>query len=122
MGIKKVEIEADVPEGWEAVAYRIPVMGDYHLPECGRQAGLVRATVNYASKRIIVRKLKQYRDPVLPADRGKPAEFSNDGVSWGLGWLAGWYMDGPDDDEPWVDATALGWGYCRIEVENSDGA
>jgi hypothetical protein len=58
---------------------------------------------------------KQYREPILPDDHGKPARFSDTLVTWTDGTLCGWWSIGDDDDTPWIDGNGNGYQYCVVE-------
>jgi hypothetical protein len=76
----KHEIEMpDLPEGWEAVAYRIPKAGEYYLGS----RGIKLAHIDFENLWLIVRK-KQTRRIVLEeveAGFGK-VEFFHDRRCW----------------------------------------
>jgi hypothetical protein len=113
--IQKVEIEVAVPEGWEVVGQRSPRIGDYFLSECS--GPLVLANMDFVTNRIVLRKVKQYREPVLPADYGKQAEFSSNRIDWEANELTGWLRYHQEDLCSWSNQGDEWYPYCRIEVE-----
>lgn len=58
----------------------------------------------------------QYREPVLPADLGKLAEFSQDGNTWSRWKLCGCYRDADDQPISWQSAN-IGFRHCRIKKD-----
>ncbi len=66
--------------------------------------------------RVPIKCKKEYREPVLPFDAGKPCEFSDDGKTWvmdNLGWwnpTSGWRS---------LDDHGEYWNHCRIEKEST---
>ena len=114
MTIQKVEIEVDVPEGWEVVRFGCANPGEWYF-----YRGLtVWQTQNVTVAPVfIVRKVKQYREPVLPADYGKQAEFSSNRIDWEANELTGWLRYHQEDLCSWSNQGDEWYPYCRIEVE-----
>lgn len=118
MAKQKVEIEVDVPDGYELTGeYRRPNEGDVYLSGSG---GINICAGDGDFNRLIMRRVKQYREPVLPADYGKQCEFSDAGKTWvmdNLGWwhpTSGWRsLDRSLDDHGEY------WNHCRIEKEST---
>lgn len=109
---QKIEIEIDVPEGYEATGeFRQPRKGEFIL----RSGSAIEAmTDNEFSEGIILRKVKRYREPVLPADLGKVCEFSDNETHWFEGNLIG--LITTDYGIRWQRAVGL-YQRCRIEVD-----
>ena len=109
----KYEIEIDkVPEGWAPIAVGSPKIGEYYLWD-GKP---LKSTIEgYGSVYVILERIKQYREPVLPSDFGKRAEFSDDGVQWTIGTVGGWCKYDDEDEFTWMCITC-GYKHCRIEV------
>jgi hypothetical protein len=57
----------------------------------------------------------RYRKPCLPDDYGKPARFSDTGVTWTHGTLGGYWPMSDDDDTPWLDEDGKGYQFCEVE-------
>lgn len=53
-----IEIEADIPEGWKAVAYKRPISGEWFLNTMGEAE---QANILFVSSRIILEKIKPRR-------------------------------------------------------------
>ena len=116
---QKIEIEVDVPEdGYEATGeYTNAADGDWYLDHMNR----VRCWSGQKSqcRYIILRRVKQYREPVLPADWGKTCEFSYGGERWTRDRLIGYEKGSEADEEVW-QAEAMYYRYCRIEKEPTE--
>ena len=117
MTIQKVEIEVDVPEGWEFVRFGIANPGEWFF-----YRGLtVWQTQNVTVAPVfIVRKAKQYREPVLPADAGKVVEVRDCATSnWIPAILDGYLLSESFHwkGNPPGGYAAAQWKHCRIEVE-----
>jgi hypothetical protein len=105
----KFEIEADIPEGYEPTGeYRVPGLGEYYL--FSDKAAL--SNLNLLSCAIILRKKIQYRDPVLPADCGKTARFSDNGNVWGEDRIRG-YEEGEGISCHWIASDLVRWKFCQ---------
>ena len=94
---QKFEVELDVPDGYEVVDYRPPEPGEVFVldPIC---KPVVAVSGTYYRSLFILRKIPVYRDPVLPADWGKQARFSDDGKEWvedRLSAYAAWKVEDP---------------------------
>lgn len=116
MAKQKVEIEVDVPDGYEATGeFRTPVNSqDIFLLDAH---GSIRTGGHYwGVPRIILRRVKQYREPVLPADYGKQCEFSDDGKTWVMDNLGWWH---PTSGWRSIDDHGEYWNHCRIEKEST---
>jgi hypothetical protein len=115
MAVKKFEIEVDLPDGWEAVEYRVPQFGEFFL---GTASHPVTAC-DMSTPWLIVRRAKQYREPVLPADAEKVVEVRSDELAtWEEATLVGYRHHDPlpwnvraDSSKPFL------YKFCRIEVE-----
>lgn len=111
MAKQNVLIEVDVPDGWEATGeFRAPVVGEFHA----QHGKAIPVNINFATPRIILRRVKQYREPVLPADAGKKVEFNDNGAAWFSRDLAGWSVS-----SGWIDEFGHRWKFCRIEKEST---
>lgn len=64
-----------------------------------------------------------YREPVLPADCGRPCEFSDDRIEWKPGYIRGFSKDSIADELLWRVGLVGGarWNahFCRIKTEQS---
>ena len=111
MAKQKIEIEVGTVEGFEPTCeYRPPRCGEFYLDS----VGAVRSTINFTSSRLILRRVKQYREPVLPADYGKQCEFSDDGEQWCIEGVSWWHpVSG------WMSCGGEYWKHCRIEKEST---
>jgi hypothetical protein len=115
----KTEIEVTIkipapPDGWVFDGYRLAKSNDLvFVDECWQHWGLYNSRQRYP----IAVKVKQYREPVLPADWGKECEFSNNGMIWDPGQLSGYVLclDG-EDNLPWKADDTRYYQSCRIEV------
>lgn len=111
---QKFEVELDVPEGYEIDRYAVAGAGDTVIrvmASTGERLA-VRVYPGYSvnpQPEFILRKVPQYRDPVLPADWGKPARFSDDGKTWVEAVLAGYCAFYADDRLRWL---AVGESNC----------
>ena len=117
MTIQKVEIEVDVPEGWEVVRFGIANPGEWYFYSDLRVWQAQNVTV---APVFIVRKVKQYREPVLPADAGKVVEVRDFATEeWSPAILDGYLLS---EIFHWKGNRPGGysstqWKHCRIEVE-----
>lgn len=115
MAKQNVLIEVDVPDGWEATGeFRAPVVGEFHA----QHGKAISVNINFATPRIILRRVKQYREPVLPADYGKQCEFSDDEVNWHTYNLHGFWHAIPGEPICWRGGFSW-YKYCRIEKEST---
>jgi len=114
---RKIEVEIDIPDGWEFVRYGVPEVGESYLGVSHRHVYLREPDSPVSSKYFIVKKVKQYREPVLPADCGKECEFSDDGVNWAVGILQGYVKYAAEDDIPWKTRGHSYGKYCRIACD-----
>jgi hypothetical protein len=113
---QKIEAEIDIPEGWEFVRTGSMVRGEFYL---GIESNPVCAMDNYANGCIVIRRVVEYREPVLPADAHKKCEFSRDGVNWSSGILNAWVSSDRGDKCNW-NCQGIGFHeHCRIEKEST---
>ena len=62
-------IEIDVPDGWEAVAFRHPILGEYFIPDADQRYAMpIERDKHYVpvGNRVIVRKVWQAPDWIKP--------------------------------------------------------
>lgn len=97
---QKFEVELDVPDGYEIVDHR-PVRTDETFLSLDKKAKVWDFVQESKDNAFILRKLPVYRDPVLPADWGKTARFSDDGKEWIDGVIAGYAAFKKGDDKMW---------------------
>ncbi len=112
----KASIEIEIPEGFQPVRFGFPEPGEMFIRACGLigQVGVDEPV--FGAPRLIVRRVKQYRDPVLPADYGKKAMVSNDGKEWLEAKLVGWRK--VCDSDHWVWYCEVGYfRFCQVEAE-----
>lgn len=112
---QKVEIEVDVPAGYEVCKIAPPRAGDVYL---NKHYQPEMAESSWEIPRIILRRVKQYREPVLPADYGKECEFSDDGKNWERHPLLGFCKDSADSCERIWFCGGFWAKHCRIEKES----
>lgn len=108
-----VTISLAVPEGFEPTGeFRVPLVGETYLYD-GK--AIVCESVGKIEF-FILRKIKRYREPVLPADAGKKVEARDCDQAWKSVELRGWrsekfnwicFVDGYGD---------VAFKHCRIEV------
>ena len=111
---QEIKIEVDIPDGWEFDRYGVPNVGENYLGMCYGDIHLRQPSDSLVSKYFVIRKIKQWRDPVLPADFGKEARFSDNGKKWNTGELAGWFKEDADDDMVWVSKSIHGYRFCQV--------
>jgi hypothetical protein len=91
----------------------LPKEGELYISTQGNK--VVVADINYQhNSQLIIRKVKRWRVPVLPADWGKLCRYrDNKIVEWYEGaTLRGW--DGGRGD-PWLVGTGIAYRYCEVE-------
>lgn len=119
MAKQKIEIEVDVPDGYEAT-------GEFRVPSSRADLYYFEGMVGHGdpgrlAERVILRRVKQYREPVLPADAWKTCEFSDNETNWFSGLLNAWVCsDMKNDGKNW---NMVGHGFfkhCRIEKEPNE--
>jgi hypothetical protein len=115
MPLQKIEIELDVPAGYQ-------LTGEYRKPQAGEKVYDIQTGQVYTElfnpgldPAFIVIPTKLYREPVLPADYGKVAEFSDDGHRWVVGELIGWTGPKRELGTRWHELHNR-WNLARIEV------
>jgi hypothetical protein len=109
---QKIEIEVDVPDGYEVAEYRKPQLGESYL--CGRgEINICHGEGDF--NRLILRRVKQYREPVLPSDKFASSEFSDDEKNWVCSYLKGVVLD---EEFPWKSGCGS-FRFCRIEKEST---
>lgn len=114
---QKFEATVDVPDGYEIVDYRKVQSDEHFLGDRGKvvQWPFIKESLDNA---MILRKIPQYRDPVLPADWGKKARFSFDGINWADGILASYAAHYADDKNRWGAASKPFWyKFCQVVDE-----
>lgn len=109
---QKIEIEIEVTEGYEVIDFRPPLNDELFLSDSDFKT-VLRATYDFTTPKFILRKVKRYREPVLPADLGKVCEFSDNETHWFEGNLIG--LITTDYGIRWQRAVGL-YQRCRIEV------
>lgn len=87
---QKIEIELEIPAGWEFVRHDIPLEGEFIL----LGAAPYKVGCSMSKREFILRKVKVYINPLLPTDYDKPCIVSNDNKIWSengnlTGWLNG---------------------------------
>ncbi len=111
---QKFEVEVDVPDGYEIVDHR-PVRTDETFLSLGMKAKVWEYSRQSGDRAFILRKVPVYRDPVLPADWGKPAHFSDDGKEWVEGRLACYAAHYADDKNRWGASGKHFWyKFCQV--------
>ena len=95
---QKFEVELEVPDGYEIDGYRSPRANELFLNLDG---DWMYSDIDSKRKFFVLRKLPQYRDPVLPADWGKPARFSDDGKEWVEDKVGGYASFTENDPRMW---------------------
>ena len=124
MAKQKFEGEICVPEGYRIKDFRIAGGEDTVIRVLRDPTALpipVRTYAGYTPNpqpEFIIEKIPQYRDPVLPADWGKKARFSNDGIKWIDGKLAAFasFLD-KLDDKPWGEKDTFYYKFCQVVDE-----
>jgi hypothetical protein len=100
--------DVEIPDGYEPTGeYRSPVVNEPFLYD-----GNVISAHNHSTKRLILRKIPQWRDPVLPADAGKRARFSDEGSWWEDGECWGYWINDPV--QRWLDNRGVRWKLCQV--------
>lgn len=108
MAKQKFEVELDVPEGYKIKDFRIASGEDTVIRFSGDATAnpipvrIYRGYTPNPQPEFIIEKIPQYRDPVLPADWGKTARFSDDGKEWVQAELAGYCAYYQDDAHRWL--------------------
>lgn len=106
----KYEIEIEcIPDGYEPVRFGVPA-DDEEFMNCG----LIQvASRHYPCQAyLVLRKVKRWRQPVLPDDAGKVCRYSDDNENWSMGCrLHGWDRS----DLPWIIHTGSRYKYCEVE-------
>lgn len=111
---QKFEVELDVPEGYEVIDYR-QVHSDEWFIGLNGNARVWQFVSDSKDPTFILRKVPKYRDPALPGDWGKDAEFSDDGKEWTKGRIAGYAAHYADDKSRWGKLGAPDWyKFCQI--------
>jgi hypothetical protein len=109
---QKIEVEINIPDGYEATGeFRYPVNGELYL-----YCGTVAKSDGVHPERLILRKVKRYREPTLPADYGKECEFSNSDGEWSKGVLIGYRKNDCQDLIPWSGGEDY-YCHCRIACD-----
>jgi hypothetical protein len=104
--------DVEIPDGYEPTGeFRIPNADELFL--LGSKV-VSNCTSWVTTQKLVLRKIPQWRDPVLPADYGKKARFSDDKIKWRHGSLTGWSSDGDNDDFPWIEERMHGWKFCQV--------
>ena len=116
--LQKIEIEINVPDGYEFVRYGVPESGEFYLGENQIDVYL-REGFCLSAKYFVVRKIKQkqWRTPVLPADWGKECEFSDEETIWRTHKLACYDREDDSDLYPWRSWGGHSYTYCRIACD-----
>lgn len=109
---QKFEVEVDVPDGYEIVDYRHAGTGDLYIGVAGAVRWMFFG--HSAEKQFILRIIPKYRDPVLPADWGKPARFSDDGKEWVEDTLRGYCKFKRQPDEYVWSVDKRFYKFCQI--------
>lgn len=111
---QKFEVELEVPDGFEIVDYR-PVRTDDTFLSLDMKAKVWDFVQESKDNAFILRKVPKYRDPVLPADWGKTARFSDDGEVWIDGPLTG-YLHRPSytDRRVWAGPSGSWYVHCQV--------
>lgn len=109
----KIEIEIDdsLVTTHKPVAIRKPKDGDIVRNVYSGQFYYYNE-IEESKTAVIYEKIKQYREPVLPADACKECEFSSDEKTWSRGILLGYlhHVFG------WKSFNSNNWKFARIEV------
>ncbi|MFN9411660.1 MAG: hypothetical protein ACK57V_04675 [Pirellula sp.] len=109
---QKFEVELDVPDGYEIDGYRSPKVNELFLNLDG---DWMFSDIDSKRKFFVLRKIQAYRDPVLPADWGKPARFSDDGKEWVEDNIAGYAAWSEDDNWRWGSVSRHEYfKFCQI--------
>jgi len=117
MAKQKVTIEVDIPNGWEPTGEFRPLnqfTAEYWL---GRDGEVEFDRGGFLPK-LILRKVKRYREPSLPADYGKECEVSDDGKKWVTAKLQGFAKNCTGDSYPWKSDEGY-CTYCRIACDDT---
>ena len=119
---QKFEVVVDVPEGYKIKDFRPAAKGDVLVRVINGSLTAVTCSTgriqSYYASEFIIEKVIKYRDPVLPADWGKKARFSNDGIRWVDGEIAAFasFLDHMGEN-PWSDRDAWHYKYCQVVDE-----
>lgn len=102
--------DVEIPEGFEAT-------GEYRYARPGEWVKAINKVSAYKASEgtqidiLILRKLPQWRDPVLPADFEKRAQFSDTGKEWKDGRLFGWHGN---TRFHWLSDKNVYWKFCQV--------
>ena len=124
MAKQKFEATVDVPEGYRIKDFRIAGGEDTVIRVLRDPTSMpipVRIYAGYTPNpqpEFIIEKIPQYRDPALPADWNKPAQFSDDGITWVEGRLAAYASHYADDKDRWCGVGGSHWyKFCQVVDE-----
>lgn len=107
----KYEIEIDcIPDLYEPVRFGVPKRGELFIDSIGG----VQVCDMLASPRIVLRECAKYREPVLPADAGKTARFSDNASIWATGTLVGWLESSPSWQAD-INGERDAFKYCEVQ-------
>jgi hypothetical protein len=125
MNKQTIEVEVEVPDGYEAVGYRPPKKGELYIHEKLSSAHEKLSSAHEAKfdadcHRIIVRKVQKWR-PARVNDLGAAeplvARFRNTEASyWGNGLLVKAYVT-IGLQTRWIDCGGVMWNQCEV-LEN----
>jgi hypothetical protein len=127
----KIEINVDIPAGYEATGeYKVPGSGEYFLTLGGQVYMHRHADIDtgegVSTPRIILKKSVAWIDACLPRDWGKAARFSNDkGATWHEGQVVGYDKSSSTDVCAFARSTdPFGpfrvdeyWEFCQVPQE-----
>jgi len=117
----RIEIEIDMPVGFEFIAWRQAFPGEYYLSHCGRVKKWEPNLYPSVDKYVIVRKIRDW----VPIDLSKitmsmlplAAQFRNtgDGGGWnGGGYVIGIVIKQGTNTPHFIDELGDAWDLCKV--------
>lgn len=109
---QNVFLQVEIPEGFEPTGeYRLANPDEWFLSR--DENPVACQSISGSSVLVIIlKKLPQWRDPVLPADAHRKAKFSMEGKEWSGGILKGFVMR--NGKPSWICESSLYWPFCQV--------
>jgi len=115
----RIEIEIDMPDGFEFVAWRQVTNGEYYLPATNCVTKWAPG-ISSTTKHFVVRKIRDW----MPIDLSKitfamlplPAHFRNkgDGGGWSGGFVIGIVIKQGTNTPHFIDELGDAWDLCKV--------